>query len=828
MQIGSGRNKPEQGLACVMTIGWVFSLWAVPLAAQEHATADADATQATQEDPLPGLVLDDLHIRSLRESDKVFGLPRSASTVTGEQIDRRIVRNVADLLEETEGVYSAMSERDPGLSVNIRGMQDYGRVNMNIDGARQNYIQMGHQQRNGTMHIDPQLLSGIDISKGSSSGQGGTGASGGIATFRTLGVDDVLFPGDEVGGRLRASHGIGRLGNGMHFSGSSAFGVRTEAWDGLVVYSERHLGEFRAGRSKTEGLQDLLDFYDPEPGKQWLKDKAKYTDTVQRSYLTKFGLNLPNDQRVQFSQINTRVGYNDSTWNVNKSTKAGKTLYELRGTNQVESTTTALDYSLNPDNDLIDIKGKAYYTRTSNFQDNAPYRDFAASANHFRTHTAGLMLQNTSLWLLGRAGELSYNYGAELVQDRFRPKAFGDLDGETDKPYIDGLNARGERLSGGLFNNLTWNYQDWLVTTAGLRYDHYQMRGTAGYSFKGGVEGEYGGYRKLTRSHDIDRNEGAFSPTFGIAIKPGLDWLQIYSNYGKAWRAPSVSEVFSSGRPHAGGAQRVYPNPILKPEQSRDWEVGLNIVKDSFMLRDDRLTAKVAYFDTRIDGYSFMNMGLEVPGSTTRFTTTRLAYVNNVETTRFRGLDYKLAYDTGHHYADLTYTHMIGSNKFCSPVAWMGGALKRGDKFIYEDWVDSRGNPRIRKIWNSVPDPATNKQLTCGGIVGNASYTPADKGSLTLGTRALNSKLDMGVRLRYSRGRSKSHAKANYNTIDQSLWPRYKVYDAYVSYAASKKINIGLLLDNLTDVAYIPAMADLNNQTLARGRTLTGSMEYRF
>lgn len=829
MQIGSGSRKPHEGLACVMTMGLVAGVWAAPLSAQEQANAAADSTPATLDTAAPAVELDSLHIRSLRENDKVFAVPRSVSTVTSEQIDRRIVRNTADLLEETEGVYSAMSERDPGLSVNIRGVQDYGRVNMNIDGARQNYSQMGHQQRNGVIHVDPQLLGGIDILKGSSSGQGGAGMSGGMATFRTLTVDDVLLPGDELGGRLRASHGIGRLGNGMHFNGSTAFGVRTDVWDGLVVHSERHLGEFRAGRNQTDELGDLLDFFDPEPGQQWLKDQAEYTDTVQRSYLTKFGLNLPNDQRLQLSRINTRIGYNDSTWDVNKSTKAGKTLYELRGRNQVDSTTTALDYSLNPDNDLIDLKGKVYYTHITNFQDNAARGDFAASANHFRTQTTGLQLENTSRFLLGGWGELSYNYGGELVRDRFEPRNFGDLEGQADKPYVDGLNARGERILGSLFNNLTWNYQDWLIATAGLRYDHYQMQGVAGYSFRGGVDGEYGGARILTQTYEIDRNEGRFSPTFGIAVKPGLDWLQLYSNYGRAWRPPSVSEVFSSGRPHAGGFQRVYPNPILKPERSRDWEVGLNIIKDSFLLADDRLTAKVAYFNTRIDDFSFMNMGLEVPGSTSRWTTQRLAYVNNVNTTLFRGLDYKLAYDTGRHYADLTYTHMIGTNKFCSPVAWMGGALKmQTDDYIVADAQNSAGKPFKYKSYKYRLDPAVNKQVTCGGIIGASSYTPADKGSLTLGTRALNHKLDMGVRLRYSRGNSNSYANANYNTIDQSLWPRYKVYDAYISYWPSKNINVGLLVDNLTDVAYIPAMADLNNQTLARGRTVTGSMEYRF
>ena len=780
-----------------------------------------------QADEQSAIQLGDVDVRGLRDKDQVFAVPRSVSTVDREQIDRRAVRTAADLLEETEGIYSAMSQRDPGLSVNIRGVQDYGRVNMNIDGARQNYSQMGHQQRNGTMYIDPELLAAIDIFKGSSSGQGGASALGGLASFRTLSVDDVLQPGQEMGGRLRASHGIGRLGNGMHFAGSTALGVRTEVWDGVVAYSERHLGEYRSGQSRTDVVTKATGYKESFPlaWDRWLKNEAEYTDSIQRSYLAKFGINLPNDQRLQVSQMNTRIGYNDAVWRALDSEKQGKTIYRLNGRNQIESTTSSVDYSLNPDSDMIDVKAKVYYTSTSNFQDNERIKETPSSKNHFRTNTLGLQLENTARFSLGSGNELSFNYGGELVRDQFKPKNFGDLDGEPTKPYVDGLDAQGERLLGSLFNSLTWNYQDWLTATAGLRYDHYKMRGTTGYSIWGAVEGEYG-RGPLTKIYDVDRSEGGFSPTFDVTIKPGPEWLQLYGHYGRAWRGPSVNEVFSSGRPHAGGGQRVYPNPTLKPEHSRDWEVGLNVIKDSFLLVGDRLTAKVAYFDTKIDNFSFMNLGVDVPGSPVPLLGTKFAHVNNMETTRFRGLDYKLSYDTGRHYADLTYTQMIGTNKFCSPMAYMGGAIDRDlSDFVVINGTDSRGNPTRKKQYKNIANPERNKEVSCGGIMGNASYMPADRGAFTLGTRAFDRKLDVGLRVRYSPGHTE---KRNYDTLDQATWPRYQIYDIYASYSLSKNMNLGLLLDNATDVAYIPAMGDLNNITLARGRTLTGSMEYRF
>jgi heme acquisition protein HasR len=160
---------------------------------------------------------------------------------------------------------------------------------------------------------------------------------------------------------------------------------------------------------------------------------------------------------------------------------------------------------------------------------------------------------------------------------------------------------------------------------------------------------------------------------------------------------------------------------------------------------------------------------------------------------------------------------MIGTNKFCSPMAYLGGAMM----WDRSDFILVNGD----KEYKNIPHEKRNKEITCGGIMGNASYMPADRGTLTLGTRALDRKLDIGLRLRYSRGHSE---KRNYDTLDQAMWPSYQVYDIYTSYSPSQNINLSLLLDNATDVAYIPAMGDLNNLTLARGRTLTGSMEYRF
>ena len=175
------------------------------------------------------LALGTTTITGLHPNDWVYSSPRSVSVVGREQLDRNPPRHAAEMLEEAPGVYSAVSQQDPGLSVNIRGIQDYGRVNMSVDGMRQNYQQSGHQQRSGTLYVDPELLSEVVIEKGATSTMGGAGVIGGVANFRTVEAADLLKGGKEIGGRIRLTTGLGGRSNGTHFIGSSAFAVGTES-----------------------------------------------------------------------------------------------------------------------------------------------------------------------------------------------------------------------------------------------------------------------------------------------------------------------------------------------------------------------------------------------------------------------------------------------------------------------------------------------------------------------------------------------------------------------------------------------------------------------
>lgn len=749
-------------------------------------------------------------------NDWVYDEPRSVSVISREQMDNRPARHAADILEQTSGTYSSVSQQDPALSVNIRGIQDYGRVNMNIDGMRQNFQKSGHGQRNGTMYIDSELLSGVTIDKGTTGGMGSAGTLGGIATFNTVSASDFLAPGKELGGKLHASTGD----NGTHFIGSSVLALGNETGDILLAASERHLGDYWPGNKGSIGnirINNDTGNYD-----RYAHDikNNKIPDTHYRmhSRLAKLGWNLPANQRVQLSYLQTQTSSPTAGTLTNLSNTPPYDLgWKRTGYSEVMARNAALDYSLAPEDvGWLDLQAKLYYVDTQDDSDTYGTGTLLNNGynSRIRLRTYGVQVQNTSRFSLAPGHDFSANYGLEGYYD----KATSD----SSREGMDGVTPAGNRSVSSLFANLTYDYDGWLTLEGGLRYDHYRLRGQTGLSYADFPYTIDNPCKQLrlrnclaTTTHqewNVDRDEGKLSPTLAVAVRPGVEWLELYSTYGKSWRPPAITETLTNGSAHSSSTQ--YPNPFLQAERSRAWEVGFNVQQPDLFFNGDRLVAKVAYFDTKVDNYINLAINRDKPGLV-QPSIGNAAYVNNLSKTRFRGLEYQLNYDAGVFYADLTYTHMIGKNDFCSKNAWLGNRLRYGAGV-------GPGNYYME------PDPTSNDYVSCdgGSQFGTAAYLPGDRGSVTLGGRAFDRKLDAGVTVRFAPGYQDSSVPTNYPYLAD--WPKYTLFDLYASYKLTDSLTLRGSVENLTNRAYVVSYGETLANTLGRGRTVQGGVEYRF
>ena len=90
---------------------------------------------------------------------------------------------------------------------------DFGRVNVLIEGARQNFQRTGHNA-DGVFYIEPEMLKSVDITRGPTATIYGSGAIGGVVAFNLLDADDILRAGETAAIRIRkrySSNGDGIL-----------------------------------------------------------------------------------------------------------------------------------------------------------------------------------------------------------------------------------------------------------------------------------------------------------------------------------------------------------------------------------------------------------------------------------------------------------------------------------------------------------------------------------------------------------------------------------------------------------------------------------------
>jgi outer membrane receptor protein involved in Fe transport len=96
---------------------------------------------------------------------------------------------------------------------------------------------------------------------------------------------------------------------------------------------------------------------------------------------------------------------------------------------------------------------------------------------------------------------------------------------------------------------------------------------------------------------DQSRNVGAFAGDFGLILRPLRD-VAVTANVGRAWRAPTLFELFANG-PRLGEARYEIGDATLDPEKS------LNL-DGSIRWSSARAHAEIAAFSNRIDDFIYI------------------------------------------------------------------------------------------------------------------------------------------------------------------------------------------------------------------------------
>tara|TARA_R110001606_G_scaffold21302_1_gene75173 strand:+ start:19263 stop:21830 length:2568 start_codon:yes stop_codon:yes gene_type:complete len=696
--------------------------------------------------------------------------PGSVSIVTRQDIDRIAPRNTSDVLAAVPGVHTSQSRQDPGVSVNIRGLQDFGRVNVMIDGARQNYQQSGHGS-NGQVYLDPELLAGVDVAKGPTSTVGGAGVIGGVVNFRTLEFEDLARDGADHGARINLTTG----NNAYYFAGSVAAATRvTDNLDLLAAFSRKNVGAFDKGE---RGSKD---------GGYW-HGTSQFTGQDQWSGLFKSTLRLGDDQRLKFSYIGLDAEFDQGS---NTSVLAGATDY-----NRVRTDTFLFNYSLFPASSWLDLDSSLYYTRTANDQDRPDTGDgYGAFAVRYETNTVGGTLSNrTPLDLGDWPAALELSYGLEFYHDWTRPNAAQSGEGDGEPSWFSGPTPEGERSVASLFSQARFAHFSGLELIAGLRYDYFRLKGD-GEMFVGSDQNPPGTRPPFTSYYSdfaVARHDGFVSPTLTVAWQI-TNPLQLFASYGRGVRPPAITESLMWGS-HIGNSFPFFPNPGLEPERSSNWEVGANLRLPDLLRDGDRLRLKAAWFNTRVDHYITQAPVINPTSIGDAGDIEAFGFVNLDDEVRFRGLELQAEYDLGVAFAELSWTRTLHD-------------LGRGGYNPYP----------LGNITGSQPQDGVGEP-NGGGII--YLLPPRKKGTLSSGVRLFDRRLTLGARVRYE----DNDGRGGTMYADVVDWT---VYDLWASYQPSDALTLRLAVDNLRDRNY----AELNGTSywIAPGRTVTGTLSLRF
>jgi hemoglobin/transferrin/lactoferrin receptor protein len=477
---------------------------------------------------------------------QVFTTPGGVSSVGSSDIARFGQSDLGDVLRSVPGTSVRESANNPGVGVNIRGMEGSGRVNMMIDGVRQNFRFTGHEAQ-GFTYVDPSLLAGVDISRGAVSTAGGAGALAGAANFRTLDIIDVLKPGQKAGSLSTGSYGT----NGQNWTGMQAGAISNGRAGFVGAISGRNPEDFKNGDGVTVPFtgQDLM------------------------SGLIKGEFLLTEEHKLKIGGVFYRNDFVANSYN-----------------QTIESDIFTANYRYKPiSNDLIDLKVNAYRSDVK-MEYLRPYivsPFLSASGRVISDVGTGFDATNVAMLRLGGV-KIRSEFGYEYFHDEI------DSINSTNVPGR-GVNPSGSSSIAGAFSSTKFSYGIFDLIT-GLRYDQFTLEGSGSVAANDPIGLPTGPFT-------IDRSEGRFNPKITIALNP-TKWFMPYVTYAEAMRAPTVSESLMGGNhPGAGPAQSFFPNPFLEPEIQKGWEVGFNTAVEHVVTSRDLLRFKANYFNNDVENY---------------------------------------------------------------------------------------------------------------------------------------------------------------------------------------------------------------------------------
>ena len=207
---------------------------------------------------------------------------------TRKVIQEELVADNYDLVRYATDVgISDNGRRNKGFA--MRGVEG-NRVGISIDGvnlpeSEENSLYARYGNFNSSrLSIDPELVQGIDIMRGSDSFNAGSGSLGGSVNYRTLGADDIILPNKKWGVLLKN----GYASKNSEWTHTLGVAYKDDKFDATLLYSRRNGHEMKSRGNGEDIFGNARGIPDPAHHKN-------------NSYLAKIGYFITPSHRVSAS-----------------------------------------------------------------------------------------------------------------------------------------------------------------------------------------------------------------------------------------------------------------------------------------------------------------------------------------------------------------------------------------------------------------------------------------------------------------------------------------------------------------------------------------------
>lgn len=461
--------------------------------------------------------------------------PQAVTVLDQEDIDHEQATTPAELFDKIPGVQAIGSDRDGGLSFNIRGIgeaavSDESKIIITIDGVPKFY----EQYRQGSFFSDPELFKRVEVLRGpASSTLYGAGALGGVINFTTKDASDFLTDEKSTAVRSRLSYdsnGEGKLAS--------------------VIYAHRFSDSFDALAS--------FNYRDKGVSEDGAGNPLVGSEGVFMSGLLKAALHFGDDnaQTVKISFAEKYSNLNDTEYSQSHTLAFGTV--DRRTTDQTLSVTYE-----NPglDNPNLDLKVALSYSNTKIVQDDAQFAFFGSLFvdSEYSYETLGLKVENT-FEMSGANWENYLTVGVQLYdQNRAAQTTAGEL----------AFHPEGNEQKIGIYAQSEFIFGDRLTIIPGVRFDHASLSPVATASGT-----------PVTFS--------TFSPKIQAMYKVS-DNFSVFGSVAHTERAPTIDEIYSHDR---GYAQSLG----LEKESANSVELGFAFNRTGIFKTNDVFSMKTTAF----------------------------------------------------------------------------------------------------------------------------------------------------------------------------------------------------------------------------------------